>query len=319
MAVRRPLYVTAGGHLQEMTTAQVDQIIAQTCYQYSLNPSVVLAYTASGGSVGTISDTRLQAGTYVTRAGDGVAGDAGLGEYYNAANTPDISTVTVNHSKINQTLASVSDFSGFTAKSLPLYWNGSGLQMMTNEDIYNTFVEPAIDILASSSTTAAQGGTYQIYSSTSLSGNTLVSGSPVFSDTRANTSLYTAGGIPEAQDQPTTISNFYLFIINGSEASYTRPVGFTGGLNFQTHTKSEFDSALQTFVRYAAVNRANYKIRYSYSTGSNRGSGMTDTKLNGSGAYTTFFAGVNDYRSQEFPNGTAVTVNTYYLKIAKSA
>lgn len=319
MAVRRPLYVTAGGHLQEMTSAQVTAIIAQTCYQYSLNPSVTLDYIASGGSVGTISDTRLQAGAYVTRAGDGVAGDSGLGEYYNAASTPNISTVTVNHSKINQTLASVSDFSGFTAKSLPLYWNGSGLQMMTNEDIYNTFIEPAIDILVSSSTTSSQGGTYQIYSTTSLSGNTLVNASPVFSDTRANIASYTAGGIPETQDQPTTISNFYLFKINGSQSSYTRPVGFTGGTNFQTHSKSEFDSALQTFVRYAAVNRTNYKIRYSYTTGNNRGSGMTDTKLNGTGNYQTFFGGVNDYRSQEFPNGTAVTVNTYYLKIAKSA
>lgn len=309
MAVRRPLYVTAGGHLQEMTSAQVNEIIAQTCYQYSLNPSVTLSVVASGGAVGTISDTRQQAGAYITR----------VDRYATEAETAEPSTVTVNYSKIDQTVASVSDFTEFSGKSLPLYWNGSGLQVMSKEDIYNTFVEPAIDILISSSTGTAQGGTYQIYTSTTLSGNTNVSTTPVFSDTRADTTLYTNTGIPEALDQPTTITNFYLHQINGAEASYTRPVGFTSGSNMQTHTKSEFDSALQTFVRYAAANRSNYKIRYTYTSGNNRGSGMTDTKLDGAGNYTTYFVNANDYRAQEFPNGTAQTINTYYLKINKAA
>jgi hypothetical protein len=76
---------------------------------------------------------------------------------------------------------------------------------------------------------------------------------------------------------------------------------------------------LQNYVRYAAANRTNYKIRYSYSTGNNRGSGMTDTKLDGSGNYQTRFVNADDYRAQEFPNGTAQTINTYYLKIGKSA
>ena len=45
---------------------------------------------------------------------------------------------------------------------------------------------------------------------------------------------------------------------------------------------------------------------------------MTNTILNGSGNYQTRFVNSNDYRAQEFPNGTAVTANTYYLKINKS-
>ena len=47
---------------------------------------------------------------------------------------------------------------------------------------------------------------------TSVSGNTLVSSTPVFIDTRADTSLYTAGSIPETQDQPKTITSFYYII-----------------------------------------------------------------------------------------------------------
>ena len=45
---------------------------------------------------------------------------------------------------------------------------------------------------------------------------------------------------------------------------------------------------------------------------------MTDTKLDGSGNYQTRFVNANDYRAQEFPNGTAVTANTYRLRINRS-
>ena len=38
-------------------------------------------------------------------------------------------------------------------------------------------------------------------------------------------------------------------------------------------------------------------------------------RLNGSGNYQTRFVNANDYRAQEFPNGTLTTINTYYLTI----
>ena len=45
---------------------------------------------------------------------------------------------------------------------------------------------------------------------------------------------------------------------------------------------------------------------------------MADTKLNGSGNYQTRFVGLDDYRAQEFPNGSAATISTYYLRINKA-
>ena len=45
---------------------------------------------------------------------------------------------------------------------------------------------------------------------------------------------------------------------------------------------------------------------------------MADTRLNGSGNYQTLFVNTDDYRAQEFPNGTSTTINTYYLRINKS-
>jgi len=311
MAVRRPvIWDTGTGGVKEMTAAQLNAVIAQVSYQYSLNPSVTLSVVASGGSLGTISDTRTKAGAYSTR----------VDRYPTEAETAEPSTVTVNYSKIDETVASVSVPTPATGKTLPLYWTGSGLQVMTEEDFYNTIIEPAIDNLVSSSTTTTQAGTYQIYTTTSLSGNTLTSGTAVFSDTRANTALYTAAGIPETLDQPTTLTNFYLFSINGSASSFTSPLSLrTSDNHLQTYSESDFNTMLQNYVRYAAANRTNYKIRYSYTTGNNRGSGMTDTKLNGAGNYQTRFVNANDYRAQEFPNGTAQTINTYYLKIGKSA
>ena len=45
---------------------------------------------------------------------------------------------------------------------------------------------------------------------------------------------------------------------------------------------------------------------------------MADTILTGSGDYQTRQVGGDDYRAQEFPNGSANTANTWFLKINKS-
>ena len=52
-------------------------------------------------------------------------------------------------------------------------------------------------------------------------------------------------------------------------------------------------------------------------TGEIRGTGMSDTRLNGSGNYQTRQVS-DDYRAQEFPDGTPTSISTYYLRIQKS-
>ena len=153
-----------------------------------------------------------------------------------------------------------------------------------------------------------------------MSGNTLISSTPVFIDTRANTGAYTAGGIPETLDQPTTISNFYLMRINQASSAPTvvNMLRQTSSSDLQEYTDTEQNNMLKNMIRWAAVNDTGNRIQYRVATsgtGQTRGSGMTDTKLNGSGNYQTRFVNANDYRAQEFPNGSAVTQNTYYLRI----
>ena len=308
MAVRQPLFYNSG-NLQEMTTTQVAEIVDQVVYQYSLNPSVSLSVVSSGGSLGTISDTRLQAGAATTDATN----------FDTEGETPNVSTVTVNYAKINQSTASITPTTD-TGKTWPVYYTSAGaVRAMTLQDVKDTFLHPAIDLLTSASTTTQQAGTYTISSSTSLTGATNVSATPVFTDTRADTSAYTAGGIGETQDQPTTITNFYLHKIDGSDTSYTTPMLIDGSNNIQIYPEATFESLMQEWVRYTAASSTDgYALSYSYSTGSNRGSGMADTKLDGSGNYQQRQVNTDDYRTQEFPDGTATIINTYYLKINKS-
>ena len=302
MAVRTPLY-NDSGNIRQMTSAMVDEIVDQVVYQYSLNPGVSLSVVSSGGSVGTINDTRLQAGAFSSSATSTPS----------EGTTAEPSTVTVNYSKIDQTDATHTPTAD-TGKLWPIYYNSSNqIQAMSITDVRDTFLHPAIDLLVSGSTGTQQGGTYQISTSTSVSGSTLVSSTAVFQDTRANTSLYTSGGIPETLDQPTTITSYYLHKITGSDTSYTLPFFINADNNIQIFAEATFESLLQEWIRHtAAASTDGYRLSYSYTTGNNRGTGMTDTKLDGSGNYQTRFVNADDYRAQEFPDGTPTTINTYY-------
>ena len=311
MAVRTPLYLNSG-NLQEMTTTMVDNLIDQIIYQYSLNPSVTLSVVGSGGNLGTITDTRLQAGTHATSATG----------YHPETSTGEPTVVTVNYDKIESTNASVSPTAD-TGKTWPIYRTSAGhVQAMTLQDVKDTLLHPAIDLLTSGSTGTQQAGTYHITNSASTSGSTEVSGSntPVFLDTQANVGAYTAGSIPETLDQPQTNTTYYLQRINGSDTSYTDPMFIRTDNSLQIYPSATFKSLLSEWIRYTAASSTDgYAISYNINgSGTNRGSGMIDQRLNGSGNYQQRFVNANDYRAQEFPNGTLTTINTYFLKINKS-
>ena len=240
MAIRTPLYNNSG-NLQQMTTAMVTEIVQQTVYQYSTDPSVVLSVVSSGGSLTGLSDTRLQAGSQSTSATSAPS----------EATTAEPSVVTLSYDKITSTSSggSVTTDSG---KTFPVYLDGlNNIQAMTHQDMLDTFIHPAIDLLASASTGTDQAGTYQISTSASLSGNTEVSGSntPVFVDTRANTSAYTSGSIPETLDQPTTINSYYLQRINGTDNSYTLPIIIDTNNHLQISPEVTFETLLKNMVK----------------------------------------------------------------------
>ena len=311
MAVRSPLK-NDSGNLKEMSSAEVDQVVDQIIYQYSLNPGVTLSVVGSGGNLSSINDTRLEAGAVASTNTS----------FPNEATTDEPGTVTVAYQRISQTIASVSPTSD-TGKLWPAYYTSSGhIQAMSLQDVKDTFLHPAIDLLVAGTTTTQQAGTYHINTSTSVAGSTLVSATPIFLDTRADTSAYTAGGIGETLDQPTTITSFYLHRVDGSNTAYEVPFVINAQNNLQQYDTTTFQSLCQEWIRETASDSSDgYAIRYSLGvsgSGNTRGSGMGDTRLNGSGNYQTRFVNADDYRAQEFPDGTPTTINTYYLRIRKS-
>ena len=194
---------------------------------------------------------------------------------------------------------------------------------MTEQDFLDTFIYPAVNLLSSGSTTSDQAGTYHISTSTSVTGSTLVSSTPVFSDTRADTSLYQASEIGETLDQPQTITNYYLHQIDGVlNTPNNPPIYIDGNNDLKQYSIAEIGALMGEFVRDQVVNSSTgYQISYNIdgSIGNARGSAMVNTILTGgSGNYQTRFVDANDYRAQEFPDGTPATANTYVFKTQKS-
>ena len=311
MAVRSPLK-NDSGNLKEMSSAEVDQVVDQIIYQYSLNPGVSLSVVGSGGNLSSINDTRLEAGAVASTNTS----------FPNEATTDEPGTVTVAYQRISQTIASVSPTSD-TGKLWPAYYTSSGhIQAMSLQDVKDTFLHPAIDLLTSASTSTQQAGTYTIATSTSLAGSTLVSSTPIFVDTRADTSAYSAGTIGDhALDNPTTITSYYLHRVNGTDNAYVSPMFVNASNNIQEYATATWESLVQEWIRYTAASSTDgYKITYSIGSsgsGNTRGTAIANTILNGSGNYQTRQVG-DDYRAQEFPDGTPTTANTYNLRIIKS-
>jgi len=311
MAVRTPLYFVSG-NIREMDAGMITDLQNLAIYQYSQNPSVALSVSGSGGNLTSINDTRLQAGSSLTNPS----------AFPSEAATPEPNTVTIAYQRVLKTAATITATVD-TGKTFPLYYNVSGnLQHMNATDFIDTFIAPAITTLTSGSTTTSQGGTYLVSTSLSVAGASLVSATPIFTDTRADTTLYSAGGIPEDLDQPQTITNYYLHQIEGTtEPTLTIfPLYADSNNNIKEYSQAEIASILSDYIRReAATSVLGNSVDYNFDgTGTARGSSIANTILvGGAGNYQTFQAGADDYRAQEFPDGSPSTANTYIFKINK--
>ena len=310
MAVRAPLYLDGSNDLVEMTTAEVDAWEQYMCYLYGTDPSVVLTQVGSGGSLGDIDDTRMQAGAQSTSTT----------AFPSEGTTAEPATVSVAQAKVTQTRSSVSPTAD-SGTTFPVYTDGTDIIAMTLQDVKDTFLYPAIDRLVSGTESNDTAGTYTVTtSSTAATGYTNVSTTAIFTDTRANTGAYTAGGIPETLDQPTTITSYFLHRRNAVDPGWSNlktPLYINGDNDLQQYAEASFDALFKEWIKEIASEDTSgtYRIDYRWSSGNTRGSGMADTRLNGSGNYQTRFVGLDDYRSQEFPNGSAATINTWTFKI----
>jgi hypothetical protein len=315
MTVRNPLYVS-GGNLIAMSTGDIEQYRQKAIFLYSQAPSAVLTVVSgSGALISAIDDTRTKAG----------AASQSASAFVYADSTAEPATVTVSYDKVNLAYTSTGAINetADTGTSFPVYYDNdnNAIRSMNLTDFLDTFIYPAIINLASSTESAATAGTYTVTTSATAASNyTQVSSTAIFADTRANTGAYSAAGIPETLDQPSTITEYFLHRRDGTDNTPARiPLFVNSGNNLQEFSASDINTLVGDWFRFtAAHDTSGYKISYNIGASGNgavRGSAMTDTKLDGSGLFQTLQVNIDDYRSQEFPNGTAQNISLNNLRI----
>jgi len=301
MAIRTPLKIDST-NLKEMSSTDTGNIISRMVYLYMTDPSVTLSYVANSGSLASMNDTRTQASTATSHASSFQTAGA-------------VATITVTHDKINESTSSLSAPADTNNIRFPVYNDSGNVKAMTLTDMYDSFVSLATN---GASTLIPAAQPYKIHTSTTPpSGYTIVSSSPIFWDTQADISDYTAAGIAETRDQPETVTNYYLHKSNGTAVTAPTPMYIDSNQNLKEYTAAELDVVLKEVIRYTSVNLTSNKLRfYIGGTGTTLGTGIVNKKYNGDSGQQQLQVG-DDYRTQRFPAGASVAVNTYYLKARK--
>jgi len=319
MAVRTPLYYD-GSSIREMSASDITAIKNRCVYVYGANPSVDLSRVASGGSLGTFTDSRLRAGSATSSSYKGPNTPTNNNDDYNALSPGGTSPVPVTYDHISQTIESVSQESDTNNRRNFIYQSGGDIYAMSHTDMYDTFYNDVIDDLVSGNN---RPGIYTVTKEYNVTNMTRVSDSVVFKDTKANAGAYTASGIPETRDQPTTVDNWYLHRVN--QSIFTNPTISNQPLlirtdgDFQQHNDTTLDAILTADIRYWAAQKISYNINGS---GNQLGDPMIDTRLNSSVRRNKQFGSTGlsttTYRSQVMPAGSPIPINTYTLKITRS-
>ena len=319
MAVRIPVKYD-GTNIVEMTTGERTEWYEYIAYLYAQAPTVTCTVVSGSGTLtpSGMTDTRMKAGARSTDASAFVA--------EGTTAEPAVVTGTTYDKITGPTYNTAGSASDLGAIGYPLYISSNELQVMSQADFVDTFIYASLDAMIVASESAATNGTYTISTAASVTSYTEVSGAStgVFIDTRADTSAYSAAGIPETLDQPTTVTTYYLQRRNEARSFPSAALLFaeSGGNIIQgplTADDSTFHAALDNDIKfYAAEDTGGHKLSYNINgSGNTRGTAIVDTRLDGAGNYQTLQVG-DDYRSQEFPNGSNATITTYNLRITKA-
>jgi len=316
MAFRRPLKysqnknsITAGGDakFQLMSNEDIDRIRQQAIFELSKNPVYDLRVTVQGdGNLDQISDTRI-------RSAAAVAGSASA--FPSNPGTALFSTVSTNFSRLRDS----TDSCGFDSNAYLYLANtaprplcldsdrGQILMQMPLQDVFDTFIRPALDSFYADVTNVDDSNNYMrpgLYliggASNSHHLNASVSNSPVafqsvdsadvvFTDTIANVSSFSAGAIGAAgtfQDHSLTVTNYYLnrtenpdsateyFMQDSVTGNVTLPLKFEenaqkgyGHPGLKQFSRNEFKDYLQRAMRFVSGGETNYRHQYIIDSG----------------------------------------------------
>lgn len=308
--------------VREMTEVEYDNFKAWWRYLYMGDPSVYLTHVASGGSLGTLDDTRYDVGDVRTSTST----------LYGAGSLDDPQLLTqASFSSIDQTI----DLSVTAPTKLPpmLGWAGTStagkIEEMSEQQLYaNTSYELGKLV---TQTGSGMGG-YLIHDDTAPvlhadSAETINLGL-VYTDTYQ--ALHT--GIPPKSDTVITGTSYYLHECKAIGRPFTpwtfpRPV-YRDGNDIREYAWQDLFDYHQDLMKYIAVygrpDDNTGAIRYYLSTNGSGagtttlGTGMEDTRRADTDTVLTYSDGVDDYRSQEIPGGANNVFATYSLRGTRS-
>ena len=368
---------------QEIHRDEYNHMIDETIRQFGLEPGSTLYATTgtvsgSNNLLATFTDTRLKAGAAgsddtnfdtQSETQDVQTETTNFTRVYQDNHLSLTSNSSVHQPVTEAIQAAVpeklkgSDYNGASGYSYPLYRSGSGasatLQPMNRQDMLDTFWLPAVKrMMIADTSNSDAAGTFITTTTTTLSnhydagttGSAL--GNPsnpmkIFINTKANTSGFASGDLPETVDQTTGTTNYYLqrrLAANfqnptavGTMAAVVGLVGAANGGFMRAIPHSVLAFQLREIARHGSVfgNIAqaigSKKGRIRYLVGNNSTSlgqqiiasatandsdgiplgvvrsSIINTAFNGS-TYRQQLVG-DDYRSQEVPAGSEVTVS----------
>lgn len=321
--------------IRDTTLAEHNAMLGRIAYLYQQAPSVVLSVVASNGNISpNMTDTRYRSGTAARNTS---------GAWPAVTSYPPESTtgepqlvVGTTYDKIEQTINAPATFLNSDYQSLntkPIFMEADGsLREMSYTECLAYFAGPVIDAMMSTSVNGVQaGGSYYISTSSSISGSTQIG--LVFADTVANLAGYlpsNIGGAGSVQDVFTT-TTYYLQRVDSNISSqgsgYRTPLMIDTSTNrkntptgLRHMTYAEFDALFEPMIKYAIHAAAGYTLRYNVNgNGTRQGTQIANRQMIGvSGAYTKYAATADDYRAQEFPNGTIVVQDAFNLNLERT-
>lgn len=331
MAFRRPVKLD-GGNLRNMTDAEILLLQQEAIRQYGLNPSTTLTYSNGGGNLANIPDYRLQAGALATGSSPWPSSGGAT-------------TVTVNNQHTLQARALAGqpfpyrDANSYANFSYPVYLDGGNVRAMNTQDFYDTIITPAKDYLITNEGTddnLYRAGTYTIHTTNSLAGATLVDANPVFTDTQADVTAFNTGSLPEVQDQPQTVQEYFLHRFDPvADVDFVPPVVQKIDTNdLQVMPSAMYSSLAANNIRWNVDNGADYLgtftryITYQYvvtagagaaalpgTTSDARGTSLANNFVSSS-TVRTEQPNSTTYYSQTVPSGSPSSYQTWNLIIA---
>jgi hypothetical protein len=259
-----------------------------------------------------------------------------------------VELVSTAHHGVDQWVQPSNYYPGYTEAYRPMYYSNGELRSMSDADIDDTFIKPAIKCIMGESTLPNVDESLLPYtittSSTSPSGwsrmttgggvSRTTANSVIFTDTVANTTAYSNFNLSAySPDFYQTQTEYYLHKKNYFGSVNQLSSGNFTWVRYDNSTKSIIEMTsdeLATYMyerfKHVIATVPSWRIRYtfhlsnssassnySYQSRAALGTYMTDTSTNGNATNLFIQYGADDYRYMSVPTGSKGTITQYRL------